>query len=98
MKLNKDVAVFVLEDWIGNDLGKFNTLDELEEAISDLEENDEQVQEANSYLQMVDQWLDNPKIIESAELAIEELKIMVREDLYAYGLDKNNNSIGIQFG
>lgn len=98
MELNKDVEVFVLEDWTGRDLGKFNTLDELEEEISNLEENDEQVEEAKSYLQMVDYYLNNPKIIESAELAIEELKIMVREDLYAYGLDKNNNRIGIQFG
>ena len=98
MELNKYVEVYVLEDWIGNDLGKFSTLDELEEEISNLEENDEQVQEANSYLQMVDYWLNNPEITESAELAIEDLKIMVREDLYAYGLDKNNNRIGIQFG
>ena len=98
MELNKDVEVFVLEDWIGRGLGKFNTLDELEEEISNLEENDEQVLEAKSYLKMVDEWLNNQEIIESAELAIEELKTMVREELYAYGLDKNNNRIDIQFG
>ena len=98
MELNKNVEVFVLEDWIGRNLGKFNTLDELEEEISNLEENDEQVLEAKSYLKMVDEWLNNQEIIESAELAVEELKTMVREELYAYGLDKNNNRIDIQFG
>ena len=47
---------------------------------------------------ILNNYMNNPKITESAELAIEELKTMVREDLYAYGLDKNNNRIDIQFG
>lgn len=97
MDLNKDIVTFVIEDYAGNELGRYETLEELEDDMDKIVANDKEVKQAKAYLAMVDKYLYDPEIIESAEEAIIQLETLVREELFLYGLNKDNEEVGIQF-
>lgn len=98
MELNKNVETFIVDDWMGNVLGEYDSFDKAEEHIQKIVENDEEVKLAKAYLEMVEKQLANEKITKSAEDALEELETQVFEDLGMYGIDYDGNKVGIEWG
>ena len=47
-KLNENVELFILEDWVGNLLGKYKTLDEVEENQQKMVDNDSNYKNATT--------------------------------------------------
>lgn len=96
MDLNKDIVTFVLLDYSGDIVGRYNTLEELKVDIDIIVNNDIKVNQAEEYLRMVKLYLYDTKFAESAEEAILQLKKQVRHGLFPYGINKNNDAVVIE--
>lgn len=97
-ELNKGVVVFVLSDWMGNELGRYPTLDAVEERMNEIARMDDEVRALVHHIEQLEDAGESKHVIEVAELMLEEVEDGIREDLYVTGLDKYGEQMEIEFG
>lgn len=98
MEMNKGITVFVVQDWMGKELGRFTTLDGAEEFMTAIVSNDEQVKALVDEMERLEDAGAGAYELEMVELEMEEVETGIREDLYVYGYDKNGNEMPVEFG
>ena len=86
-ELNSKVVVATVEDWISNELVRFEGRNSASNAIDWREET------ANDYARN-----DNGRKISTESEEYEERQSGQLEDLFVIGYDENGNSVGIEFG
>ena len=96
-ELNKGVVVFVLSDWMGNELGRYPTLDAVEDRMNEIARMDDEVRALVHHIEQLEDAGESKHVIEVAELMLEEVEDGSREDLYVTGLDKYGEEMEIEF-
>lgn len=95
--INEHVVTFVLSDWMGKELGRYPTLDAVEERMSEIARNDAEVKALVHHIEQLEDAGESKIVIEVAELMLEEVEDGIREDLYVTGLDKYGEEMEIEF-